>query len=404
MIVTGHIENKPLNILLDTGAGESLIRTRTVYQIGKQNKIQPTETIIWGLSKTNLLPKGEIYLKIAVAKTEVQQLSVVMDNMAAMLNIPKSKTYNEAGVLLKNLFGNRTITNSPVNDKVDELRKENAIPKNVTTRISEDNVESSSSSSSSDDEDWGLYSLRRSTRNLPSSVPAASGSVGSQDEQDPFTTASSGAEIEEYAEVTQPIIREIRDTDPVGAWTPVPAERRTSSRNRKPMERLNYNRLGGPKETRGQPDNEKTITEVNTDGSEESQPETVADVTTERLQEIANDQPEEGQVELEMMTDESDESEPALSTNEESHTMMTTDEEGLPDLPTAVQPAQDAEAGPSIPAPVKIEPGKPLKKPRGNMDLAYIAGAAKLYTPEEKVMLTMYRAEKARRKRLEKKQ
>eukprot|EP00116_Pleurobrachia_bachei_P001044 sb/3461306/ len=312
------------------------------------------------------------------------------------INITKMKLYK------KNKYS--------TNEKVKELRKEESIPKNVTTKMPEDNVESSSSSSSSDDEDWELYSFRRSTCNTTSSVPAASSSVRSQeDEQDPFTTASSGAEIEEHAEVTQPI-GEIRDTDPVSASTPIPAERRTSSRERKPMERLNYNRLGGPKETRGQPDNDDTITEVTTDGSDESQPETLAIVTTERLPEIANEA-EERQLELEMMTDESDESEPELTTNatEESHTKMTTDEEGQPDLPTAVQLTDETEAGPSIPAPVKIEPefnvpGKPLKKPKGMMDLAYIAGASKRYTPEEKVMLRMYRAEKARRKRLEKKQ
>ena len=81
LIVTAYMSNKPFNMFLDTGAGASLISTRTVHQLGMLDHIQPTATIIKGLSNMKLLTKGEIQLKVTVAKTEVKQKFIVMDNL-----------------------------------------------------------------------------------------------------------------------------------------------------------------------------------------------------------------------------------------------------------------------------------------------------------------------------------
>ena len=62
LIVTAYVSNKPFNMFLDTGAGASLISTRIIHQLNMLENIQPTATIIKGLSNMKLLTKGEIYL------------------------------------------------------------------------------------------------------------------------------------------------------------------------------------------------------------------------------------------------------------------------------------------------------------------------------------------------------
>ena len=81
LIVTAYVSNKPFNMFLDTGAGASLISTRIIHQLNMLDQIKPTATIIKGLSNMKLLTKGEIHLKITVAKTEVKQKFIVMDNL-----------------------------------------------------------------------------------------------------------------------------------------------------------------------------------------------------------------------------------------------------------------------------------------------------------------------------------
>ena len=68
-------------MFLDTGAGASLISTRIIHQLNMLDQIKPTATIIKGLSNMKLVTKGEIHLKITVAKTEVKQTFIVMDNL-----------------------------------------------------------------------------------------------------------------------------------------------------------------------------------------------------------------------------------------------------------------------------------------------------------------------------------
>ena len=85
MIIAGWCCNKPVNLLLDSGATISLVSTRLVYMAGLSDKIRPTDKIITGLAQKVVPMRGEIYLKVTIGKQSLSNTFIVSDDIDSNL-------------------------------------------------------------------------------------------------------------------------------------------------------------------------------------------------------------------------------------------------------------------------------------------------------------------------------
>jgi hypothetical protein len=81
IIVNARCAHQAVNLLIDTGAGVSLVNTRFLRQANLFDKIQPTEILIAGLGK-NLIPlRGQIELCVTIGDQITSHCYAVCDTL-----------------------------------------------------------------------------------------------------------------------------------------------------------------------------------------------------------------------------------------------------------------------------------------------------------------------------------
>ena len=113
IIVNAWCAKQPVNLLVDTGAGISLVNTRFIRQSNLMDKIQPTSTLIAGIGK-NLIPlRGEIDLLVTIGEQVTSHCYGVCDSLdnefligldllnkvQARINLPEKKLCLPSGVV-----------------------------------------------------------------------------------------------------------------------------------------------------------------------------------------------------------------------------------------------------------------------------------------------------------------
>ena len=81
VIIQGYCVGRPVNYFLDTGATTSLVATRIVHMNGLAAKIEPTRTIVTGLSGKVVPMRGEVSLPINIGGYETNHTFIVSDTL-----------------------------------------------------------------------------------------------------------------------------------------------------------------------------------------------------------------------------------------------------------------------------------------------------------------------------------